>query len=407
MNKSIKALALALVMLPSLAVAYPKADTFEQAKTKIKDDGLVVVFVHADGWDKHSKKTVDRMMKDADVSKALKDDVVMTLALPNTWSEKFDARLKERFGKLRVPTPDSIPGINVYTKEGRVLASLSIPFKERKKPAVLAKRIAELKKAHARQSKLMAQAEQASGPEKARLLGEAAFVHGVSRPDNVQKMIKQADPEDKSGMDKVISLNLPHYAIGTAGTKDWKKSLAEVKELQKNPNFSKEQQQQLCCIAIGLLRRHGGMEYRKELKETIARLREIDPDSLLGKSAIDAERMWVRELNLVDGWSPDVIPAEKTPVEVSGPLPIKEAGTYQVSFNYQRGSHAARFMAVELYDGKTKVAEDRHAGSSGHKHNNNVYTLNVSKTVKKPRLYVTFDMETNRDSYGRITVTKK
>ena len=31
----------------------------------------------------------------------------------------------------------------------------------------------------------------------------------------------------------------------------------------------------------------------------------------------------------------------------------------------------------------------------------------LSKTVKKPRLYVTFDMETNRDSYGRITVTKK
>lgn len=70
-------------------------------------------------------------------------------------------------------------------------------------------------------------------------------------------------------------------------------------------------------------------------------------------------------------------------------------------------SHAAWFMAVELYDGKTKVAEDRHAGSSGHKQSNNVYTLNVSKVVKKPRLYVTFDMETNRDSYGRITVTKK
>ena len=407
MNKSIKALALALVMLPSLAVAYPKADTFEQAKTKIKDDGLVVVFVHADGWDKHSKKTVDRMMKDADVSKALKDDVVMTLALPNTWSEKQDARLKEQFGKLRVPTPDSIPGINVYTKEGRVLASLSIPFKERKKPAVLAKRIAELKKAHARQSKLMAQAEQASGPEKARLLGEAAFVNGVSRPDNVQKMIQQADPDNKSGMVQVISLNLPHYAIGTAGTKDWQKSLADVKDLMKNPLFNKEQQQQLCCIAIGLLRRHGGMQHKEEMKKMIARLREIDPDSILGQSAIDAERMWVRELNLLEGWSPDVVPAEKVPAEVTGPIPMKEAGTYQVTFKYQRGAHAARFSAVELYDGKTKITEDRHDGNSGHNSRNNVYTLNVPKALKNPRLYITFDMEKNRDSYGKITITKK
>lgn len=405
MKEMIKVLALALLALP--AMAYPTAKTFEEAKTKLKGDGLVFVFVHADGWDKLSKKTVDLMMKDDEVTRELKDDVVMTLALPNLGGKPLDEMLKSRFGNLRVPTPDSIPGVNVYTKEGRVLASLRIPFKERKKPAVLARRIKELKKAHARQNKLMAQAEQATGPEKARLLGEAAFVQGISRPDNVQKMIQQADPEDKSGMVKAVSVNLPHYAIGTAGTKDWEKSLAEVRELQKNPCFNKEQQQQLCCIAIGLLRRHGGMQRKAELKEMIARLREIDPDSILGHSAIDAERLWVREFNLIEGWSPEVIPSEKAPTELVGPLPIKEAGTYEVTFTYQRGNHAARFCAVELYDGKTKVAEDRHDGSAGIKHSNNVYTLTVPKAVRKPKLFITFDMATNRNSYGKITITKK
>lgn len=407
MNNMMKILALSLAMLPFAATAYPTAATFEEAKTKVKGDGLVVVFVHADGWDKHSKKTVNLMMKDAEVSKALKNDVVMTLALPNEWSKEHEAKLKERYGNLRVPTPDSIPGINVYTKEGRVLASLSIPFKERKKPAVLARRIKELKEAHAKQSKLMAQAEQASGPEKAKLLGQAAFVQGISRPDNVQKMVQQADPENKSGMGPVVSLNLPHYAIGTAGTKDWQKSLADVKDLMKNPLFNTEQQQQLCCIAIGLLRRHGGMEHKDELKKMIARLREIDPDSILGQSSIDAERMWVRELNLIEGWSPEVIPTGKEPAELAGPLPIKEAGTYEVTFTYQRGNHAGRFCAVELYDGKTKVAEDRHDGNSGHKSSNNVYTLNVPRAVRKPKLFITFDMPTNRNSYGKITITKK
>ena len=402
-----KVFALALGMLPFAAFSYPKAETFEEATGLVTDDGLVVVFVYADGWDKHSRRTAELMMNDAEVSKVLSNDVVMTLPLPNLGGKEQDEKLKARFGKLRVPTPDSIPGVNVYTKEGRVLASLSIPFKERKKPALLAKRLLALKKAHATQGKLMAQAEQATGPEKARLLGEAAFIQGISRPDNVQKMIQQADPENKSGMEKVISLNLPHYAIGTAGTKDWEKSLAEVKELQKNSHFSKEQQQQLCCIAIGLLRRHGGMQHKAELKEMITRLRKIDPDSILGQSALDAERLWVRELNLIEGWSPDVIPTEKVPTEIVGPLPIKEPGTYEVTFNYLRGSHAARFSAVELYDGKTKVAEDCHNGNSGHKSSNNVYTLTVSKTVRKPRLYVTFDMAVNRDSYGRITVVKK
>ena len=407
MKKIKKVFALALALLPLTALGYSTAENFEQAKSLVKDDGLVLVFVYADGWDKHSKKTVDLMMQAEEVTEVLGNDVVMTLPLPNLGGKEHEEKLKARFGKVRVPTPDSIPGVNVYTKEGRVLASLSIPFKERKKPAALAKRIDALKKAHATQGKLVAQAEQASGPEKARLLGEAAAVQGISRPDNVQKRIQQADPEDKSGMGKVFSLNLPHYAIGTAGTKDWQKSLAEVRELQKNPHFNKEQQQQLCCIAIGLLRRHGGMEHKKELKDTISRLRKIDPDSILGQSAIDAERMWVRELNSIESWSPEVIPTCKEPAEVLGPLPIKEPGTYEVAFNYQRGRDAARFSAVELYDGKTKVAEDCHQGSTGHKSSNNVYTLKVKKAVKKPRLYVTFDMEVNRDSYGKITITKK
>ena len=139
----------------------------------------------------------------------------------------------------------------------------------------------------------------------------------------------------------------------------------------------------------------------------IARLREIDPDSILGQSAIDAERMWIRDLNLVEGWSPQVIPADTTPVEVAGPLPIKGAGTYEVTFTYRKGSHAAYIEAVELYDGKTKVAEDRHNGSAGIRHSNNVYTLKVASALKKPRLMVTFNMKQNRDSYGSITVSAK
>ena len=93
MKDMMKVCALALAMLPLAAGAYSTADTFEQAKTKLKDDGLVFVFVHADGWDKHSAKTVELMMKDSAVSKVLKDDVVMKLGLANLGGKEQDARL--------------------------------------------------------------------------------------------------------------------------------------------------------------------------------------------------------------------------------------------------------------------------------------------------------------------------
>ena len=102
-----------------------------------------------------------------------------------------------------------------------------------------------------------------------------------------------------------------------------------------------------------------------------------------------------------------MIPGDTTPVEVVGDIPMKAAGTYTVTLAYTSGNHQGVFTAVELYDGKKKVAEDRHVGSSGHKSSNNVYTLNVPAAVKNPRLFITFNMGNDRTSYGQITIEKK
>ena len=63
--------------------------------------------------------------------------------------------------------------------------------------------------------------------------------------------------------------------------------------------------------------------------------------------------------------------------------------------------------AVELYDGDTKVAEDRHDGTTGEKNHKNTYDLKVETPVKNPRLLITFNMNNNRDSYGRISIIKQ
>lgn len=399
-------LALAMAMAPLTAVAYQKAENIEQAKAIVTDDGYAI-FTYADGWDKYSKKTTELMMADPTVTKALGNAVVMTFPVPNITTKEGHEENKKRFGGLDLSFPNVYPAIILYDKDGYRLKDVCIPFAERNNPAAVAKKVQEAMKAAAKQRAILARAEAAQGAEKARLLAEAALVPGINKPRDVAKRIKQADPQDETGMHALATLNLPHKAIATAGTKDWLATYAEIQELMKNPHFTVEQQQQLCCICIGLLRRHGGLERRAELKQMINKLRELDPDSLLGQSADDAERMWVSTFNIVEGWSPSILPSDATPVELEGKLPISAAGTYEVTFNYKKGTEALRVAAVELYDGDKKIAEDRHAGFMGIKQNNNVYTLNVPAAVKTPRIFVIFNMGKKLDSYGKVTITRK
>ena len=399
-------LTLALALAPLTATAYQKAENIDQAKTMVTDDGYAIV-MYARDWDKYSKKTAEFMMADPAVTKALGNAVVMTMDVPNvTLKEEHDVN-KQRFGNLDLSFPNVYPAIILYDKNGRRLTDIFIPFAERKNPTAIAEKVATAMTAARKQAKLLTQAESAQGVEKARLIGQAASINGINRPNNVANILKQLDPEDKSGTYQLATLNLFDTAIQSADTKDWEADLAKMKKLIDNPMLTTDQKQQACCICIGLLRRHGGLARKAELKQMINKLRTLNPDSLLGKSAIDAERMWISELNLIEGWTPSVLPSDATPVELMGELPISAAGTYEVAFTYTKGTEALRIAGVELYDGKKKVAEDRHAGSTGHKHSNNVYSLTVPAAVKNPHLFIIFNMGTKLDSYGRITITKK
>lgn len=397
---------LSLLLAPLSATAYQKADNIEQGKNLVTDDGYAIV-TYADGWDKYSKKTAEMMMDDPAVTKALGNAVVMTLPVPNVTSKEEHEANKTRFGNMDLSFPNVYPAIILYDKTGRRLTDICIPYSERKNPADIATKVSTAMTAARKQARLLSDAEKAQGVEKARLLGQASTIPGINRPNKVADMIKKVDPKDESGMQRIASLNLFATAIESAKTKDWEADLATMKELMENPLLTTEQKQQACCISIGLLRRHGGLARKAELKQMIAKLRSLDPNSLLGQSADDAERMWVSTFNIVEGWIPSILPSDATPVELEGKLPISAAGTYEVTFNYKKGTEALRVAAVELYDGDKKIAEDRHAGFMGIKQNNNVYTLNVPAAVKNPRIFVIFNMGEKLDSYGKVTITRK
>lgn len=285
--------ALLLLLTPLSASAYTRANSVADARSRVTDDGYVIC-TYAEGWDKYSKSTAKQMMEHAAIKKALGRVVLLTLGVPNISSKKDNETNKARFENFDLSFPNAYPAFIFYNKEGHRLADVCITYNERKNPKAVAKRISAVMEAAATQRDLLKKAENASGVEKARLLGQAAAVPGISQPRDVAKKIKEADPGDSSGMHKFVTLNLPEAAIISADTKDWQATMAEMKALMDHPMLTTEHKQQICCIMIGLLRRHGGDQGQPQMKALIDQLRSLDPDSILGKSADDAARMWLK-----------------------------------------------------------------------------------------------------------------
>lgn len=131
----------------------------------------------------------------------------------------------------------------------------------------------------------------------------------------------------------------------------------------------------------------------KAFKGTIDNLKVSKPTTLLAP------------LSIKTGWSPDCLPAAGGKVVLKDGPAFSRAGTYSLTFDYQRGTHGIRIRSLTLRDGKTIVAEDRHDGFAGGQPTKSTYKLTIDKPVKSPVLEVDLDMNNGEtDSHGQITV---
>lgn len=402
------------------APAVKIVENYQAAQNNIPEDGYAVI-LYADGWDKFSKKTAKKMLKSKAVREALKNTIAIEYAAPNFWTAppkdcspeeaaKIRDSKKERdakLGKLKWAGPQTYPAIVLYDKNGRHYATINIHYSDRNNTKEIADTINAARESLAKQNELLKKAESASGLEKARLLGQSAVFNNINRPDNIVKRIKEVDPQDKSGYVRRLEFNMHGYAESTAKTKDWKQTLKEVEDKIDDKAYSDTQRQGLYATACGLLHRHGTIDDMPKLSRYLREMEKLDPKSIQGVSADHAAVIWIKNLSLADGWSPAVLPFDEKFVEIKGPIPVKNAGTYEVTFTYTSGPHQLVIKGVQLFDGNNKIAEDIHEGTTGIKHNNNTYTLKVPARVKTPKLKASFHMPKNRDSNGTISIRQK
>ena len=400
-------LAAATISLHPTAQAATKVTNYTQAQAKLNDDGYVI-FIYGQGWDKRAQQAMTELYNNPEIAKAAGGAAMMLVGYPEGTDESRNPILKKVMGPLQVPhvhSRHSFPAVVMYDKAGRLTSIICGPAMTYPDPARIARVISVRRQGMATQRQLLAAASETQGEERARLLLEAARVPNLERPDRIQQLIKEADPEDKAGC--LAALN---FYNTTVGDKAGEMSLADILKAQDaaiaNPLHTVQQKQNACAYAIGTIRRRAGAGGSDLIRKYATQMKQLDPTSVLGQSADIVMRDWTHGLQFVRGWSPGTLPIQGQPTELLGKLPISEAGTYKLHFK-PTGGDKAIIARVALYDGDTLISEDVRTTAIADNGQDHYYTLTATAKVNTPRIFITFNNEeSDRNTYGKFFITK-
>lgn len=108
----------------------------------------------------------------------------------------------------------------------------------------------------------------------------------------------------------------------------------------------------------------------------------------------------------VDSWSPQQTPQDWKVHDFSTADTIKAAGTYEVAFLYNKGTHALDISEVSLLQDGKVIATDKHAGFSGGSLKGVAYTLKLPKykAGAKYTLQARIKGSGGTDSHGEVKV---
>lgn len=398
-------LAAAATLQPAQAAT--QVATYEQAQAKVNDEGYLL-FIYGQGWDKRSKELITALYNAPAVIKAAGKSVMMLVPLPDSMDDAEKEAFNKVMGKLQLPhvhSKHSFPAVVMYDKTGRQYSIICGPAMVQPDPERIAFTITRRKAKLVEQLGIMAQADKAQGEERARLLLQACRVDNLERPDRVQDLIRQADPDDKAGC--LAALNFYNNPLGDK-VKDMPLAdvLVEMDKAIANPLHTVQQKQNACAFTIGTIRRRAGAGGSDLIRKYAELMKSLDPDSVLGRSADVVLRDWALGLQYVRGWSTETLPIANMPTELQGRLPIAAAGTYKLHFK-PTGGNKAIITRVALYDGDTLLSEDVRTTEIADNGQDHFYTMTAPAEVKKPRVLITFgNEENNRNTRGQFNITK-
>lgn len=431
MNKIFNAILTAAVLVGFPLQAATVVKNYDEASKAVGKNGYIV-FVYGANWDPTGLQICRKHMDSPAVKEAAGDAVMWTVPfyqLP-TDEQKTDQNIK--WGSLKLPhgfSAESYPALLLYDTKLDNYAVLNGALVQKGTPEEVAVKLKETLVNKSKRDEVMTKADAAQGVEKAKLLLEACRIPGLNRPERIIETIKSIDPQDQSGAIRTLTYE-PSAKAESYSEKSMAEAIADLEKLLQDPVFTPEQRQSMYAIMVGKIHLEGTYDDRAKIMELTQKMRELNPDSLLGRSAVIAGRLWGGQLDYETGWTPLCLPPGGGMVQIVGRVPISSPGRYTVTF-VKTGGADLRVLGVEVRKGGNKVGGDEHAcvvqtpkkeevdpkqkgprrlssrARSAAKEDdstNNVYTVSIPKG-DNVTLHVR--VENGGNCYGRVIIKKK
>ncbi len=349
----------ALLAVQPLAAATIVKNYEEGSKAAGKNG--YIVFAYGANWDPTGLQVCKKHMESAAVKEAAGDAAMWPAPfyqLPND-EQKTDQGIK--WGSLPLPhvfSAESYPGLLLYDKAGINYATINGAVVQKGTPEEVAAKVKSAIDGKHKRDEIMARADAAQGAEKAKLLLEAALIPGLNRPEKIVDAVKAADPQDSTGAAAILTYE-PSAKAEAYSEKTMAETIADMEKLLEQPFWQPEQRQSMYAIMIGKLHKEGQYDDRAKIRELAKKMRELNPDSLFGRSSVIVERTWGGQINYETGWSPLCLPPGGGLVQIVGRVPISSPGRYTVTF-VKTGGADLRVLGVEVHKGGKKIGGDEH-----------------------------------------------
>lgn len=401
----LSALIASVSLSPLPCAAATQVQDGDAALAKAGKDGIII-FTYAEGWDKFSKQLALKYMASDAIKRASGDAALLALPCYDGSPADQAEKLASTLGELKVPTVLSYPAIIILDAKGRHASTIQgrdmTAYTTESVAKILAARLKDLKQ----QNELIEQAEKASGPAKAKLLGKAATMPNMVAPPDHLKQIKEADPEDVSGVTRGLTTDEWKISAQVAELKSIEEMIPFVEEVLADELYSTKVKQTAILRLIAQWRTMGTRDQLGLMRKYAQKVIDLDDSNYHANSAKYMQEYWLRAFTVKSGWFQGMIPADDREVRMEGDIPIKEVGNYTITIKHTGGRYALTVTGMYLYDGDKLIAKDEHVGVAGDRPKATVYSFNVTSKLSKPGLGFKFDQGNKSASEGQFIIEK-
>lgn len=398
-----------LLTCSTLCHAATRAPDYPTALAQKTD---IAVLVIGSDWCRSGEPFAKAWDSDA-LATALPQDIVMLTIDRKELPTEADKSLAELNKNCPLPVR-SLPALAYIDRDGRLIGIRS-GKDELASPEVLIKTIQTFATIRIERDKVWKRADQVQGIKRAEALGAGLAImnQGIGHKKVYQPIIAEitkADPQDLSGYAGKFSFPghdlAPQILANFVATKKFAEGEAELLRWHRNPRLDNEQRQELHAARFALYR--NWPEKNELARKALEDMRDANPQSELGKSAVNYLAALYPPLTLANGWTPSHLSASTTKWKIDATKIITEKGDYSMTFLYTKGADALVIHGARLLDRQGILANDDHEGSTGSQHKDNVYHFFLKrKPAGDVFLHTEVEAGKNHNSTGTFLLEKK